>query len=83
MIEAGIHNDDLLVVDKSLPATHRRIVVAEIDGDFTVKRLDLTDPKRPVLLAENLEYPNIHLKEGSELEVFGVVRSVIHSLLDL
>ena len=83
MIGAGIHNNDLLVVDKSLPATHRRIVVAVIDGDFTVKRLDLTDPNHPVLLAENPEYPDIHLKEGSELEVFGVVRSVIHSLLDL
>lgn len=83
MIGAGIHNNDLLVVDKSLPATHRRIVVAVIDGDCTVKRLDLTDINRPVLLAENPEYPDIHLKEGSELEVFGVVRSVIHSLIDL
>jgi len=83
MIGAGIHNNDLLVVDKSLPAIHRRIVVAVIDGDFTVKRLDLTDIERPVLLAENPDYPDIHLKDGSELEVFGVVRSVIHSLMDL
>jgi len=83
MVGAGIHNNDLLVVDKSLPAIHSRIVVALVDGGFTVKRLDLSNPERPVLLADNPDHQNIHFKDGSELEVFGVVRSVIHSLMDL
>lgn len=79
----GIYDNDLLVVDRSLGATHRRIVIAVVDGEFTVKRLDLSDPERPALRAENPEYEDIVLKDGSELQVFGVVRNVIHSLLDV
>ncbi|WP_372997798.1 LexA family protein [Marinobacter sp.] len=79
----GIYDNDLLVVDRSLSATHRRIVIAVVDGEFTVKRLDLSDTERPVLRAENPDYQDIHLKDGSELQIFGVVRNVIHSTLDV
>ncbi|GBO88606.1 LexA family protein [Marinobacter salsuginis] len=79
----GIYDNDLLVVDRSLSAAHRRIVIAVVDGEFTVKRLDLSDPDRPVLRAENPEYQDIHLKDGNELQIFGVVRNVIHSTLDV
>jgi len=79
----GIYDNDLLVVDRSLSAAHRRIVIAVVDGEFTVKRLDLSDPDRPVLRAENPEYQDIHLKVGNELQIFGVVRNVIHSTLDV
>lgn len=82
MTGAGIHDNDLLVVDRSLTAGHRRIVIAVVDGEFTVKRLDKTDPDRPILRAENPDYQDIHLQDGNELEVFGVVRSVIHDLLE-
>lgn len=82
MQNAGIFDNDLLVVDRSLTANHRRIVIAVVDGEFTVKRLDLSNPDRPVLRAENPEYSDIHLEDGNELQVFGVVRNVIHSLLE-
>ena len=41
MVEAGIHDGDLLVVDRSLEAGNRRIVIASLDGELTVKRLEL------------------------------------------
>ena len=51
----------------------------EIDGELTVKRLEVRDG-RVRLLAENDRYPPIELAQGVELEVWGVVTSVVHSL---
>ena len=58
---------------------HRAIVIAVIDGEFTVKRLYKRAGKIK-LLAENPDYPPIELQDGQELQVWGVVTSVIHSL---
>lgn len=79
MIGAGIQDNDLLVVDRSLNPVHRSIVIAVIDGEFTVKRLSKRAGKIK-LLAENPEYAPIELQEGQELQVWGVVTSVIHQL---
>ena len=79
MIGAGIQDNDLLVVDRSLNPVHRSIVIAVIDGEFTVKRLSKR-AGRIKLLAENPEYAPIELQEGQELQVWGVVTSVIHQL---
>ena len=78
MIGAGIQDNDLLVVDRSLNPVHRSIVIAVIDGEFTVKRLYKRAGKIK-LLAENPDYAPIELKDGQELQVWGVVTSVIHS----
>ncbi|ANG63053.1 UV protection and mutation protein [Marinobacterium aestuarii] len=78
MIEAGIFNGDVLVVDRSLNAVHGDIVIACIDGGFTVKRL-VTRPSLQ-LEAANPRYKPIQLSEESEVEIFGVVTNVIHSL---
>lgn len=80
MLEAGIHDGDVLVVDRSLPATNRKIIIATVDGEFVCKRLDLTDLSRPVLRAESQGHPDIILHEESELEVFGVVTTVVHQV---
>lgn len=80
MVEAGIHDGDVLVVDRSLPATNRKIIIATVDGEFLCKRLDLTDRSRPVLRAESQDHPDITLNDDSELEVFGVVTTVVHSV---
>ena len=79
MTGAGIQDGDLLVVDRSLHPAHRSIVIAVVDGEFTVKRL-YKRGGRIRLLAENPDYAPIELQEGQELQVWGVVTSVIHSL---
>lgn len=78
MIEAGIFPGDILVVDRSLEARHGDIVIAEIRGELTVKKLELTPQTR--LVAMNTAYPPILLHEGDELVLFGVVTTAIHSL---
>jgi len=79
MINAGVFPDDLLIVDKSIEAVNGDIVVAVLDGDFTVKRLFL-EGNRCELRAENPDYPPILVASFENVDVWGVVRYVIHSL---
>jgi len=79
MIGAGIHNGDMLVVDRSLEAQSGSIVIAVVNGELTVKRLLLNDDK-VWLWPENPEYQPVQIKEGMELHIWGVVAHVIHSL---
>ena len=78
MIDAGILCGDVLVVDRSLKAKHDDIVVASVDGEFTVKRL-ATRP-RIALIPANKAYKSIEFVEGDQLEIFGVVTSIVRSL---
>lgn len=76
MENAGISDGDYLIVDRALPAKHNDIVIAEIDGDVTVKRLY----KRNGILklkAENLTYPDIVPVPGQEWAIWGVVTFII------
>lgn len=75
MVGKGIHDGDLLIINRAITARQGNIVVASLDGEFTVKSLQ-TDP--PALLAANPEFSPIILQEGQELEIFGVVTFVIH-----
>lgn len=77
MIGAGIHHDDILVVDRALEATKGKIVIAVVNGELTVKRLC---EERGVcrLVAENPVYGTIEISEETGFEVWGVVTSVIH-----
>ncbi|MBC8287589.1 MAG: translesion error-prone DNA polymerase V autoproteolytic subunit [Nitrospinae bacterium] len=76
----GIFNGDLLVVDRSLEPVHGKVVIAEIDGQLTVKRL-LKSKGHFSLQSENANYPPIELQEGNEVVVWGVVTHVLHDLL--
>ncbi|WP_417532540.1 translesion error-prone DNA polymerase V autoproteolytic subunit [Marinobacterium stanieri] len=78
MIEVGIFSGDILVVDSSLSPRHGDIVIASLNGEFTVKQLELKPHTR--LLPRNPAYRPIRLPEDCELDVFGVVTNVIHSL---
>ncbi|QOZ83181.1 MULTISPECIES: LexA family protein [Chromobacterium] len=73
---AGIDEGDLLVVDKGLTPNHGDIVIAVVDGEFTVKRLHSLRG-RCALIAENPAYPPIKLADGQELQVWGVVRGCV------
>lgn len=78
MRDAGIYPNDVLVVDRSLRAQHDDIVIAAVNGEFTVKQLSLKP--QLALLPCNNRYDPIEFTEGSELEVFGVVISVVRTL---
>ena len=72
MQEADIFEGDILVVDRSVEPAHGHIVVAFVNGERLVKRLSIRDGS-VMLLAGNPKYPPLTLKEGNELEVWGVV----------
>lgn len=73
------HDGDLLIVDRSLPAVHKKIVVAVVDGELLVKRL-LYANQRVILAAENPSFAQIEVTEDQEFSVWGVVTKVIHEV---
>lgn len=78
MVDVGIFHDDILVVDRSITAGHGHVVIAALDGELTVKQLELSP--RPRLIPRNEAYAVIELADDSELDIRGVVTFVIHSL---
>lgn len=76
MREAGIDDGDTLVVDRAIKPRHGHIVVAVVDGEFTVKKLHM-QAGRVRLKAANPTYPDIEPKDGQTVEVWGVVSSCI------
>ena len=78
MIESGINNGDILIVDKSNrhPSEHQA-AVCELNGEYTVKRVVSTS-EGLFLVPSNPDYPNIPVKEGDQFSVWGVVTYVIH-----
>ena len=77
MMDAGIRSGDILVVDRSLEPVSGKIVVAVVNGDFTVKRL-VQKGKKVYLCPENPQFPNFCVDPESDFEVWGVVTYVLH-----
>ncbi|EHL5833703.1 translesion error-prone DNA polymerase V autoproteolytic subunit [Salmonella enterica] len=75
MTDIGLHSGDLLIVDKAERPVHGDIVIAEIDGEFTVKRLLLSP--RLALQPMNPAYPTLW-PDPERLQIFGVVTAFIH-----
>ncbi|EDE5446220.1 translesion error-prone DNA polymerase V autoproteolytic subunit [Salmonella enterica subsp. enterica serovar Utah] len=73
MKDIGLHSGDLMVVDKAEKPLEGDIVIAETDGEFTVKRLQLKP--RVALLPMNPAYPVLY---PENLQIFGVVTAFIH-----
>ena len=80
MINAGIKDKDLIIVDKSLIAKPGDIVIAMIDGEFTIKRLSIKNNEL-YLKAENHNYPDFRFKNHINVQIWGVVIYSIHSYL--
>lgn len=76
MIEAGIFDGDVIVVDRALTPAHKDIVVAQVDGEFTVKYL-YKRADRVKLMPANPTYPTITFREGQQLIIVGVVTAAI------
>ncbi|MAZ40140.1 MAG: DNA polymerase V [Legionellales bacterium] len=79
MINAGIHDGDTLIVDRSIEPTNNKVVVAAVDGQLTVKRL-LKKSDAVYLIPENDAYSAIELTEGNNVKIWGVVTTVLHSV---
>ena len=79
MTGAGIHDGDLLVVDRSLDPRPGRIVVAVLDGAFTLKRL-MRGQRGLQLEAANPAYPTLELQQCTDVQIWGVAIHVIHPL---
>lgn len=79
MLGAGIHPNDILVVDRSIEPTPGKIVICALNGELTVKRLE-SENEQWKLKAENPDYPDIELHEDLDMVVWGVVTNVIHAV---
>ena len=76
MVDAGISDGDTLIVDRAIDPQHDHIVIATVDGEFTVKRL-YRRGEQVMLLAENLDFPPIQLNDGQEMAIWGVVTYIV------
>ena len=79
MIGAGIHTDDLLIVDRALEPTDNSVVIAVVNGELTLKRISKKDGKLS-LVPDNGNYKPIPVTESTDFEVWGVVTHVIHAV---
>ncbi len=79
MVGAGIHNTDIIVVDRSLEAVDNSIVVAVLNGNFTVKRIRFRE-QEILLLAEHPRYPLLKVTNHDTFSIWGVVTYSIHSV---
>jgi len=79
MIDAGIHPGDILIVDRSLEPADRKVVIAVINGELTVKRIRMKKG-RLYLMPENEKYKPIEIEKEMNFDIWGVVTNVIHPL---
>ncbi len=79
MNNAGIYNNDLLIIDRGINPKPGHIVVALLDGEFTLKRL-IKNQDNYYLRADNKNYPAINLYEYIDIQIWGVATYSIHEL---
>lgn len=79
MIDAGINAGDILIIDRSRKATDGSIAVCYIDGEFTVKRLQIREDG-VFLVPANKNFPEIKVPEESDFVVWGIVSHIIHRM---
>lgn len=79
MVDAGIDDKDVLVVDRSLEAADKKVAICFIDGEFTVKRLKL-EKDSLYLMPENKNYEPIKVSEENNFIIWGIVTYVIKKI---
>ena len=80
MVNVGIYNNDIMVVDKSLTPKNQSIVVASLNGELVVKKFLKDKQGKCYLKSENENYPKIILDSKMETTIWGVATYVIHNL---
>jgi DNA polymerase V len=76
MIDAGVEEGDILVIDKALDAKDGDMTVCFVDGEFTLKYLKIKDGN-VTLVPANPKYPEIEIKDGMDFKMWGVVTYII------
>jgi DNA polymerase V len=76
MIGAGIHHGDIAIVDRSIKPTNGKIVIAVVNGDMLIRRLEITQNK--IRLVPESKLAVIEVSSFTELKIWGVVTYVVH-----
>ncbi len=79
MIDIGIHDGDILVIDKSLEPKHNSVLVCFIDGEFTVKKVQVINNEL-YLMPQNKNFSPIKVNKEADFRLWGVVTCCIHNL---
>lgn len=79
MIGAGIHNGDVVIVDKSILAANGKVIIAVLNGEMLIRRLSIANNKKRLLPETNKLAP-IDIDQGGEFTIWGVVTYVIHQV---
>ncbi len=77
MKEAGIHDGDMLIVDRALEPKNNDIAVCVIDSEFTVKRIRKIK-NDIILVPANADYQSIKVSERNDFRIWGIVSYIIH-----
>ena len=76
MINKGIYNGDIVIIDRSLNAQYGDIIIATLDGEFIIKEYSNCNNK-PILIPHNPKYKTIYINENMDFAIWGIV---IHSI---
>ena len=79
MISAGIGNGDVLIVDRSVKPENDKIVIAVIEGEMLIRRIEITNTKQR-LIGGSSKFLPVDLNEHNDVQIWGVVTYVIHAL---
>lgn len=79
MIGAGIHNGDVVIVDKSIMAANGKVIIAVLNGEMLIRRLSISNNKKRLLPETNKLAP-IDIDAAGEFTIWGVVTYVIHQV---
>lgn len=79
MVDAGIDDQDILIIDRSLPPADGKIAVCFLDGEFTVKRIRI-EKGEVWLMPENPKFKPIRVTEENEFSIWGIVTTIIKSV---
>ena len=80
MIGAGIYNGDVVIVDRSLQARNNSVIIAVLNGEMLIRRLQILEGGKKLLVPESKRLSVIEIKQGESFDVWGVVTYVIHSV---
>ncbi len=79
MVDAGLYDNDVLIVDRSIKVTSGKIIVAVLNGELLIRRFHKNFTSA-FLIPENSRYKTINLAEFTDFAVWGVVTYAIHPL---
>ena len=79
MIGSGIHKGDVVIVDRSLPAKNGKVIIAVLEGEMLIRRLEISEGKKRLLPSTKKLSP-IDINDAHTFSVWGVVTYVIHNL---